>query len=188
MEVSPLSPSFSSVQGDVDNFLHTWKLSQHHQLHHLLTGKRIPLFPSTQSHTTQSVDDSWEWGARHQRRLSAQLVQTLDESQCDVGGFESDDSMKLQTVTTSKKSKSISTRQRGLARAQRDLLKSQAPTSFGLGKIEKPGQKALEAAQTATGLKGTVALHAHNNAVHMCADKNFQVGKHGFLTLTLDTA
>ena len=92
---------------------------------------------STQSHNTQSVFDSWEWGARHQCRISVQPVQTPDESQCDVGGFWSDDSMKLPSVTTSKKSKSRSTRQRGRARAQRDLLKAQAKeSSFGPGNFE----------------------------------------------------
>ena len=89
-------------------------------------GEEASAVSSTQSHKTQSADDSWEWGASRHCRLSAQFAQTLDEPQRDVGGFESDDSMKLQTVTTSKKSEARPTRQRGLARAQRDLLRTQA--------------------------------------------------------------
>ena len=64
MEIEPASSVSPSVDGEEDSAV-----------------------SSTQSHNTQSVDDSWEWRARHQCRLSVQPVQTLDESQCDVGGF-----------------------------------------------------------------------------------------------------
>ena len=91
------------------------------------------VFNHTVTQNTQAVDDSWAWAARHQCRLSVQPVGTLVESQRDVWGFESDDSMTRQTVTTSKKSKSRSTRQRGLARAPRDLPKAQGKKGQLLG-------------------------------------------------------